>query len=115
MSRTILMLLGIVALTFAVVVTPAGAEQGKASKSTAATKVRVDINTASAEELAQLPGIGDKVAARVVTYREENGRFLKIEEIMNVRGIGEKTFLKIKDSLIVQSSSKKKGSSRKKS
>ena len=48
-----------------------------------------------------LPGIGPKTAELVVQYRVKNGPFKKIEEIMNVRGIGEKSFLKIKDRLTV--------------
>jgi competence protein ComEA len=101
----------------AVLLVPMGtayAEQKSDSKSKPAEELLVDINTASVKELAELPGIGEKVAARVVSYREENGRFKKIEEIMNVRGIGEKTFVKLRDSLIVKSGSKK-GSSKKKS
>ena len=51
----------------------------------------LDINTASAGELEALPGIGPVLAARVVEYREANGAFSTIEELMNVPGIGEKT------------------------
>ena len=61
----------------------------------------VNINTASATEIATLPGIGDKTAARIVEYRQKNGPFKKIEELMNVRGIGEKNFLKLKPQLAV--------------
>ena len=56
----------------------------------------VNINTASAAELDTLPGIGAKTAARIVEYRQKNGPFKKVEELMNVRGIGEKNFLKLK-------------------
>lgn len=52
----------------------------------------VNINTASAEQLAMLPGVGPSVAARIVAHREEHGKFTKAEELMLVRGIGEKTF-----------------------
>lgn len=61
----------------------------------------VNINTASATEIATLPGIGDKTAARIVEYRQKNGPFKKVEELMNVRGIGEKNFLKLKPQLAV--------------
>ena len=61
----------------------------------------VNLNSASAAEIASLPGIGQKTADLVVQYRQKNGPFKKIEEIMNVRGIGEKSFLKIKDRLTV--------------
>ena len=52
----------------------------------------VDLNTADAEELGQLPGIGPELANRIVAYREEQGAFEKIEEIMNVKGIGQGKF-----------------------
>src|SRR5262245_23581286 len=61
----------------------------------------VNINTASATEFATLPGIGDKTAARIIEYRQKNGPFKKIEDLMNVRGIGEKNFLKLKPQLTV--------------
>ena len=56
----------------------------------------LNLNTATATELAKLPGIGPAVAARIVEHRQKNGGFKKIEELMNVKGIGEKTFLKLK-------------------
>lgn len=52
----------------------------------------LDINTASADELSRLPGIGEVLAASIVAYREENGAFLNIEQIMEVDGIGEFRF-----------------------
>lgn len=66
----------------------------------AAGKV-VNINTASVAELDGLPGIGAKTAALIVEYRQKNGPFKKIEELMNVRGVGEKNFLKLKDQVSV--------------
>jgi competence protein ComEA len=64
-------------------------------------ELKVDLNRASIEELVELPGVGEKVAERIVTYREENGRFEAPEELMNVRGIGEKTYLKLEPYLVV--------------
>jgi competence protein ComEA len=61
----------------------------------------VNINTASAAELDALPGIGAKTAARIVEYRQKNGPFKKVEELMNVRGVGEKNFLKLKAQISV--------------
>ena len=49
----------------------------------------VNINTAGLEALATLPGIGEKLAERIVVYREEHGRFEAVEELVNVSGIGE--------------------------
>ena len=63
----------------------------------------VNLNTASAVELEQLPGVGPKTAARILEYRQKNGPFKKIEELMNVQGIGEKAFLKIRTQLTVGS------------
>jgi competence protein ComEA len=66
----------------------------------------VNLNSASAAQIASLPGIGPKTADLVVEYRTKNGPFKKIEEVMNVRGIGEKSFLKIKDRLTVAAQQK---------
>jgi competence protein ComEA len=61
----------------------------------------INLNSATVAQIASLPGIGPKTADLVVQYRTKNGPFKKIEEIMNVRGVGEKSFLKIKDRLTV--------------
>lgn len=66
----------------------------------------VNLNSATAAQIASLPGIGPKTAELVVQYRTKNGPFKKIEEIMNVRGIGEKSFLRIKDRLTVADAKK---------
>ena len=86
---------------------PAGPAADDASKkSAAAAELRVNVNTATSEELTALPGIGDTIAARIVTYRKKNGSFGKIEELMNVKGIGEKTFLRLQPHVFVGPSSK---------
>jgi competence protein ComEA len=56
----------------------------------------LNLNTATIEQLETLPGVGRKTAERIIEYRTKTGGFKKIEELMNVRGIGEKSFLKIK-------------------
>jgi competence protein ComEA len=61
----------------------------------------VDINTASAEELDKLPGIGPSKAQAIVDYRNEHGDFKSVEDIKNVQGIKEGTFSKIKDYITV--------------
>ncbi len=61
----------------------------------------VNLNTAAAAELETLPGVGPAMATRIVEYRQKNGGFKKIEELMNVRGIGEKMFLKLKPMITV--------------
>src|SRR5580765_7052132 len=74
--------------------------QSKAASSERPTAV-VNLNTASVAELEVLPGIGAKTAARIVDYREKKGPFKKIEELMNVQGIGEKSFLKLKPQITI--------------
>ncbi len=62
----------------------------------------IDINNATVSDLTKLPGIGDKMANRIVDYRNKNGNFKTIEEIMNVKGINEKKYQRIKDYIIVK-------------
>ena len=62
------------------------------AQTAAAEPERININTATAAELESLPGIGPKLAARIVDYRAANGPFQSPEELMNVSGIGEKTY-----------------------
>jgi competence protein ComEA len=76
---------------------PLDAQRG--AKPPAPVSTAVNLNSATAIQIADLPGIGIKTAELVVQYRVKNGPFKKIEEIMNVRGIGEKSFLRIKDRL----------------
>lgn len=62
---------------------------------------KVNINTADESGLTTLSGIGDTRAKAIIAYREENGPFATIEDIMNVSGIKEGTFEKIKDDIVV--------------
>ena len=65
------------------------------------TKEKININTASLSQLESLPGIGSTYAQRIVEYRNNHGSFSKIEDIMNISGIGPKLFEKIKDQISI--------------
>ena len=63
---------------------------------------KIDINKATSVELQQLPRIGPKIAQRIIDFRKENGLFQRIEDLMKVKGIGEKTFLRLKEMITVE-------------
>jgi len=63
---------------------------------------KVNINTATADQLASLNGIGEKYAAKIIEYREKHGLFKAAEDIMNVPGIGPKIFEQNKDRIVVE-------------
>lgn len=71
-----------------------------ASPTLAAQKIQksaklININTATAQQLAKLPRVGERTAERIVAFRKKHGKFKKIQDLMKVNGIGEKTFKKL--------------------
>ena len=68
----------------------------------AADAVKVDLNKATVQELVKLKGIGKKYADRIIEYREKNGKFESIEDLMKVKGIGPKKFESIKDLIFIE-------------
>jgi len=68
---------------------------------------KIDINRASAEELTRLTGVGPSHAAGIIAFREKNGPFKKPEDLMQVPRIGQKTFEKNKDLIVVGKPRKK--------
>ncbi|MBI3996627.1 MAG: helix-hairpin-helix domain-containing protein [Candidatus Omnitrophica bacterium] len=83
-------------------------ERGASSIETAAWDTalararQVDVNTADAAELERLPGIGPALAARILSYRMQHGRFHHPEELRSVSGMGPQTFAAIKELVVMQ-------------
>ena len=76
-----------------------GVEKKKESNKEGKSDGLVSINTATKEELMTLSGVGESKAEAIISYREENGLFEKLEDIMNVSGIGQAAYSKIKDNI----------------
>ena len=102
MTRILMAAIAAMALSTAAV----GA-QGRtaAPKPIAAAAAPVNLNTATADQLATIPGVGPRMAERIIDYRQKNGGFKKVEDLMNVSGIGEKNFLKMRPLVTVTPSS----------
>ena len=81
----------------------AGAGDGYRAALTATQESQrpIDVNTASEEELELIPGIGPAMAQRIITWREEHGPFERVEDLLNVRGIGVKTLEKLRPYVVV--------------
>lgn len=77
-------------------------ENSLAKNKSSAKSDLININTADEKELQKIRGVGPAIAQRILDFREQNGNFETIEDIKKVRGIGEKTFEKIKNSITVQ-------------
>lgn len=75
--------------------------ENNTTKETSQTNGKININTATQEELTSLSGIGEAKAKSIIKYREENGNFKSIEDIMKVSGISENLFAKIKENITV--------------
>ena len=87
----------VLATALAVLVAPGLAS----AESKPAPTARVNVNTASVDQLTALPGVGPKLAARIVEHRQKSGAFSSTQELMNVKGIGEKNFAKLEAWLTV--------------
>ena len=78
-----------------------GKVAGASTLNSGTSQSKININTASLSQLDSLPGIGPTYAQRIIDYREANGGFKSIEEIKNIKGIGDKTFEKFKDQITI--------------
>lgn len=65
-------------------------------KSKAVQMTKVNLNTASLEQLTSLPGVGKKKAAAIIEYRTKNGKFKSVDDLVNVKGVGEKMLGKLR-------------------
>ena len=81
-------------------------------KGAATTGATINLNSATVEQLEGLPGIGPKTAQLIVEYRQKSGGFKKIEDLMNIKGIGEKSFLKLKPMVTVSADKAEKAGDR---
>ncbi len=79
-----------------------GTSAARATSSSTPAPSKININTATAEQLDKLPGIGPSLAQRIVDYRNANGPFQRIEDLMKVRGIGQAQFDAIKNLIVVR-------------
>ncbi len=100
------------ALVAALVVLPASVAFAQNDKPAAPAAPTVNLNSATLDQLETLPGIGRVTAQRILEYRQKSGGFKKIEELMNVKGIGEKSFLKLKPLVVVTAKTDKPASDR---
>lgn len=107
-------LLLITALVFAVAESTGGSwagpeeTQAGAAQSSDTERPVIDLNTADSAALKSLPGVGPRTAELIIEYRTDTGGFKKVEELMNVRGIGEATFLRIRELVRVSPSEGKR-------
>jgi competence protein ComEA len=97
----LLLCLGLLFSSMSVLAQKADPETAGKTRTEKAAADKVNINSASAEQLQAISGIGPSMANNIIEYRTKVGKFNKIEEIMNVKGIGEKMFQKIKDRIAV--------------
>ena len=72
------------------------------SNTNSGTTSKININSATAEELTQLPGVGEATANKIISYRQENGKFKDTEELKNVPGIGDSKFEGLKDMITIK-------------
>ena len=93
--------LALMVITLLALGAAAASAQESGKTQTPSSTQMVNLNSATVPQLETLPGIGRSTAEKIVEYRQKSGGFKKIEDLMNVKGIGEKSFLKLKPHITV--------------
>lgn len=94
--------LSIVSIILAILLTPFAAFADDAAQASSPKGLVININSADASQFALLPRVGPKAAERIVAYRKENGPFKKTTDLMQVKGIGDKTFEMLAPYLVLE-------------
>ena len=94
-------MLSVILLVLGISVPASPAQEARRDPAASPAAAPLNLNTATVAQLEALPGIGKATAERIVEYRQKTGGFKKIEDLMNVRGVGEKSFLTLKPLIMV--------------
>jgi competence protein ComEA len=101
MTSTLTRVVFALTLAFGTLTAPLAAQDAPAKPAAAPTAV--NLNAATPEQLEALPGIGPRAAQRIVEHRTKNGGFKKVEDLMKIQGIGERSFLRLRPLVTVGS------------
>lgn len=100
-SRTLAALVLVLALVAVGATAPTRAAAPAPARAAASDLKPVDLNTAGSADLEAVPGIGKSLAQRIVTFREKNGPFASVDDLLKVQGIGEKSLQKLRPYFVV--------------
>jgi competence protein ComEA len=85
---------------------PAAADPARSAAAKTAPAAKINLNSATADQLTAVPGVGKTLAERIVAHRQKEGPFRSVQELMNVKGVGEKNLAKIQGYFVVGESSR---------
>lgn len=96
------LMLAFAGLSQAVEVTPVKPQGAATEQAAASASDRINLNTADASQLQELKGVGPKTAESIIQWRDANGPFTSVDQLLAIKGIGEKTLAKMQSQLTVQ-------------
>ena len=99
--RALAAVVGLVLLLSNGALVASGEESPGRGEGPRAPQERVDLNSADEQELTAIPGIGEAIARRIVEWREEHGPFRRVEDLLKVKGIGEKSLQRLRPHVTV--------------